>query len=184
MRGLITLVLIAIVGLTACSKGKDLPPVEKLALFKAVGSGDADALKRALDAGVDPDLYHTERGYLITAAVWSHKPKLLEMLIAAGADVNAKKWGSAGDWAGGVVPLVDAILSGDCEMTRLLLQAGADPDEVLKKKHAAKSALTPAIHDKSARELYFWNKKESQRTPINTWDRNKACWLEVEKLMK
>lgn len=177
MSKLVIGAFMSLIALSGCDKGKDLPPVEKLALFKAVEAGDTDALKKALDAGVSPDLRLPDSGYLIFQATVFGNRRALQMLIDAGADVNAKKEEGGG-------PLIVAMLGAQCEEARMLLRAGANPNEVLTAKNAKKSALGPAFYDKTARELYFMNKESSLHAPINTWEESKACWLEVERLMK
>lgn len=149
----------------------DLPPEAKLDLFKAVEAGDTDVLKMALEAGVSPNIYHSERGYLIFAATVSDKTEALEMLINAGADVNARK--KEGDG-----PLIGPLLSGRCEQAQLLLKAGASPDERF--VSAGEAAAGPEYHNKSARELYYLYKEKYP----GQWGQKKACWTEVERMLK
>lgn len=150
---------------------KDLPPEQKLALFKAVEAGDADTLQKALNAGISPNLYHSERGYLIFAATVSDEVKPLEILIKAGADVNSRK--KEGDG-----PLIGTFLSGRCEQSRLLLSAGATPEDRF--DTAREAAAGSEYQNKSARQLYYLYKEKFP----NQWERKKACWLDVERMMK
>lgn len=167
---MLTISIITLLALAGCQK--DLPPQEKLALFKAVEGGDALALKKALQRGISPNIHDSELGYLIAAATRSGNDELLKILIDAGADVNAKT-------DEGEVPLVDALLEGDrCRAAVLLLAAGANPNE--KFTHAAEAAIGPEYQDKSVRELYQLYKQEYP----GQWEKKKECWLEVERLMK
>jgi ankyrin repeat protein len=149
----------------------DPPPKEKLALFKAVEAGQVEELKKALDAGVSPNLYHPEEGYLILAATVPADVGPLRLLISAGANVNAKR-------KRGAVPLIATFLSGHCEQSRLLLAAGADPEEQF--ANAWEAAAGPEYQDKSARELYYLYKTKYP----TLWAKQKACWLEVERMLK
>lgn len=83
-----------------------------------------DALLRA---GANPNA-HGEDGNdpppVIFSAVRHNDPVLLNMLIKAGADVNAK-------WAYGTTPLHDAAHTGNFNAVKALLAAGANPDATL-----------------------------------------------------
>lgn len=170
-------VIMSVIALSGCGREMDLPPAEKLALFKAVESGETDALKKAMGAGVSPDLQLPDSGYLISVATSFGNQRALQVLIEAGANVNARTPEGSG-------PLIVAMLGGRCEEARLLLKAGADPNEILTEEKAKKSALESELYDKTARELYLLNKQSSFRAPINIWEKSKACWQEVEHLMK
>jgi ankyrin repeat protein len=152
---------------------------EKVELFRAVRKGDATALKRALDAGVNPNShlkYYGRKGYLLTAAVRSGHEDLVKMLIHAGADVNARKYDEDG-------PLVLAVFLGRCKIAAMLLAAGADPNQRF--IHAAETAVsTEKYQDKTARELYQLDQLEKREAPISPSEKDKACWLEVGRLMK
>lgn len=158
---------------SGCAKGKDLPPVEKLALFKSVEAGDTAELRAALNAGVTPNLHHSERGYLIHEATVFGNQKALKMLIDAGANVNAKDREGEGS-------LIVAILGARCEEAKMLLQAGANPNEVFSAPVAAEAAAPLDYHDKTARELYLFLAK--QTTPDRRQEKVE-CWLKVENLL-
>lgn len=166
----------SLVILSGCEKGKDLPPAEKLALFRAVEAGDVEILKKALDSGVSPNLRLADNQYLIFDATVFDNRRALRMLIEAGANVDAKSEEGSG-------PLIVAMLGGQCEDAKMLLQAGANSNEILPAKNAGASALEAEYFDKSALELYLMFKKTSFQAPINIWEKDKACWLEVERLM-
>jgi ankyrin repeat protein len=59
------------------------------------------------------------------------KPKerlvILDLLISAGADVNAQRGGRAGGWT----PLMYAVAQDEVEVARRLLDAGADPNKTI-----------------------------------------------------
>ena len=71
-------------------------------------------------------------GTLLTEAVGRGGKDVVQLLIAAGADVNARGTVGAGDWyrSPGPPPLRVAVDRGDAEMVRILLEAGAKNDEV------------------------------------------------------
>lgn len=65
----------------------------KTALINAIESGNIEAVELLLKSGVDVNaiittVYDNEKKYAITAAL--NKPKILELIIGAGADVNVK----------------------------------------------------------------------------------------------
>jgi ankyrin repeat protein len=157
-------------GLLGCDREPDLPSAEKKALYDAVGSGDMELLKRALAAGVSPNLYQSERGYLIHQATAVGNREAMRLLIDAGADVNAVK-------DGGYAPLLVAALGEDCEASRLLLAAGADPKRRL--KGAEKAALDPAYEDKTAWEIHQLNMQKIHGLS----EQGQSCWRDVEPLL-
>jgi hypothetical protein len=78
-------------GLLGCDREPDLPSAEKKALYDAVGSGDMELLKRALAAGVSPNLYQSERGcerskgwWLCAATSRGTRGRLRSLKVAAG----------------------------------------------------------------------------------------------------
>jgi ankyrin repeat protein len=94
------------------------------ALLKAVRAGDVAAVKSLLDAGVPADAkYRYDRTALSFAADRGHR-EIAALLIAKGADVNAK------DTYYGITPLVMAAENGHDEMVVLLLEKGAEPASV------------------------------------------------------
>jgi ankyrin repeat protein len=89
-------------------------------LFKAVNDNNLDKVKEALDKGADVNA-KTNVGYdagstaLLIASYKGHT-KIVEMLLAAGADVHAKdKWG-----------FTALIKPSESEIVEMLLAAGAD----------------------------------------------------------
>jgi ankyrin repeat protein len=90
------------------------------ALVSAAEQGDATAVKLLLAAGMSPnrtsDRSVTRRGTLISplaAAAYQDRLRIVEMLLKAGADVNATAGGNC---------LVDAVWSGHADLLQLLLE--------------------------------------------------------------
>jgi uncharacterized protein len=117
----------------------------------ALRAGDAGALAEALEAGADPEAREVE-GYGATALMYAASdpdPAMVNVLLAAGADVNARdRMGDpALNWAA-YYGLTDVIVR--------LLEAGADPTltghgnarEILMRRghEAALAALLAALH--------------------------------------
>jgi hypothetical protein len=94
------------------------------ALLKAVRAGDVAAVKSLLDSGVTADAkYRYDRTALSFAADRGHR-EIAALLIAKGADVNAK------DTYYGITPLEMAAQNGHAEVVVLLLEKGAEPASV------------------------------------------------------
>lgn len=92
------------------------------ALSAAVASGDLRALQESLRAGADPDVGDDEGKRPLEVAIRAKRRDLVELLIAAGADLNVNQNAS------GYTPLRLAITRGQTEIVRVLLAAGADPN--------------------------------------------------------
>ena len=90
--------------------------------FVIVSSGDAVAVRLFLDAGFSASTVDQKGIPLLSHAVRSQFPEIVEMLLDAGADIN---WVS-GDR--GYSPLMDAVQKGDVAMVELLLRKGADTE--------------------------------------------------------
>jgi hypothetical protein len=91
-------------------------------LVRAVQTGDIELVRLILDAGADARQRCGCAGgesALWTAALYG-EPRIVEALLAAGADPNA-------DAFAGATPLSVAAQRGHHEISRLLLAAGADP---------------------------------------------------------
>jgi uncharacterized protein len=87
-----------------------------------VTSGDADAVKLFLEAGFDPCAKDSKGVPLLSLAVRSQLPEIVQLLIDSGADVNAL----SGDR--GYSPLMDSVQKGDRVMAELLLENGANTE--------------------------------------------------------
>ena len=114
----LTVSIVAAMLLVGCGESKDI--------WEAARKGDIKAVKHHLDAGVDVNL-KDEFGKLTPlheAATYGHK-EVAELLIAEGADVNAK----AGD---GSTPLDWAIKRRRTEIADLLRKHGGKTGEELK----------------------------------------------------
>jgi hypothetical protein len=128
-------------------------------------------LRKSLTQDADPDFYTWDRGYLVSAAVLQDKPEVLQVLINAGADVNVRKWNQS-------TPLLRAVHSSRCEAARLLLKAGASLDDRF--YDYAELAEAPTYDKRTVREIYEGRKAEYP----TSWERDAACWLQFEALMK
>jgi ankyrin repeat protein len=95
------------------------------ALHLAAYFGKAEAARALLGAGARVDVYSTNELWvqpLHSAASGRHQ-EVCRLLIAAGADVNARQ-------RHGYTPLHAAAQHGDSELIELFLSAGADPTAV------------------------------------------------------
>jgi cytohesin len=86
----------------------------------AISRGDAALVKLLLDHGADPNSMRYGQTAL-TAAVQQHRKDLVEILLAAKADLDRFENGQG-------TPLYWAAMSKDLELTRLLLDRGANPN--------------------------------------------------------
>jgi ankyrin repeat protein len=89
-----------------------------ISIHEAVGTGNIEAVKKHLAAGTDVNANDGGWTPLWYAADEGHK-EIVELLIAKGADVNAKNKGD-------VTPLYGAARSGRKEVAELLIAKGAD----------------------------------------------------------
>jgi len=88
-----------------------------------VSSGDAEAVALFLEAGFNPALADSRGTPLLSLAVRAQFPRVANLLLDAGADVNKQ----SGDR--GYSPLMDAVQKGDVAMVKLLLEHGAVTDQ-------------------------------------------------------
>jgi ankyrin repeat protein len=136
--------------LAAGADANSATPGGETAAMTAARTGNPEALEVLLDHGADVDARESAQGQ--TALMWAvlenHVP-VVELLLEHGADVNAattarppRGWqppdigfrASAAVFIpfaiatpdGGMTPLLFAIRNGDAEMTRFLLEQGAD----------------------------------------------------------
>lgn len=95
------------------------PPVGQ-ALIQAVSDGDLQRVQNLLVKGANVDSRNQSGGYTpLYLAACEGNPEIVKLLIAKGADVNAK--GQDGD-----TPLMGASARGHQEVAELLLAKGAD----------------------------------------------------------
>ena len=128
-------------------------------LMIAARSGASETVALLLDAGADPNAAEVERGQtaLMWAAAQGHA-HVAQLLIDAGADLHARSrvWGQLENTAGntntsgnfrmahgGSTPLLFAARGGDTATARVLVEAGADPDDTAA---SGTSALVLAAH--------------------------------------
>lgn len=93
------------------------------ALFEGLYGGDADAVVRALRAGVPAEAADGDGQTALYVAAAQDRPVMVRLLLAAGADPDRA---SGAD--GAELPLCGAALWGHTEVMRALLAAGARPD--------------------------------------------------------
>jgi uncharacterized protein len=87
-----------------------------------IGSGDVESVMLFLTAGFSPNLADSRGIPAMSIAVRSQMPEIVELLVKAGADINAL----SGDR--GYSPLMDAVQKGDIAMATLLMDNGANAD--------------------------------------------------------
>lgn len=87
-----------------------------------IGSGDAESVMLFLTAGFSPNLADSRGIPALSIAVRSQMPEIVELLVKAGADINAL----SGDR--GYSPLMDAVQKGDLAMATILMDNGANAD--------------------------------------------------------
>ena len=88
-------------------------------IWEAASEGNIQAVKQHLAAGTDFELRCTACGLTVLGhAAWGGHKEIVELLIAKGADVNAKYEG----WT----PLHTAVEGGHKEIAELLIDNGAD----------------------------------------------------------
>ena len=135
-------------------------PSGETALMTAARTGSADAVAALLAHGADVHAREAmEEQTTLMWAVSQRHPGVVEVLLDAGADVHARsrvrpvvvahspRTGAPGAVAtvdeGGYTPLLFAARSGDLASARMLLAAGADPNDTAP---AGTSALVVATH--------------------------------------
>jgi ankyrin repeat protein len=92
------------------------------ALHFAAFFAKPEAVRILLDSGAPMDVVARNEMLVqpLHSAAAGHQPEICRMLLAAGADPDARQ-------AGGFTPLHEAAQNGDPEMVELFLSAGADP---------------------------------------------------------
>ena len=109
----ILLTTIAAVVLVGCG-----PPPPDISIHDAAGEGNIEAVKQHIAAGTDVDAKTRGETPLLWAARFGQS-QVAELLIAEGADVNAKN-------VVGQTPLHWAAMAGHKEIIELLIAAGAE----------------------------------------------------------
>jgi ankyrin repeat protein len=119
-----------------------------IALHFAAFFGKAEAARALLEAGAGVDTYSMNDlsvQPLHSAASGRHH-EVCRVLIAAGADVNARQ-------RHGYTPLHAAAQHGDAELVELFLSAGADPTALLDNGQSAAETAEAAGHTDVGRRL-------------------------------
>jgi uncharacterized protein len=101
-------------------------------MVKAAAKGDAAQVRNLLDKGASANSRHVLTGWsALTAASYHGKLEIVQILIQAGADVNARdKTGGTPLMKAATVPdaeNISELLKRKAEIIRELLKAGADP---------------------------------------------------------
>jgi len=111
------------------------------ALMIAAGAGSVEEVKLLLDTGLDVNAAETEKGQnaLMWAASEGH-PDVVNLLIQRGANVNAAT-------KNGFTALAFATMKNDSASVRLLVKAGADPNNALPDQDQTKMLLLAAAYD-------------------------------------
>lgn len=90
-------------------------------LFRAITTGNADAVRKLLAAGEDPnECYGADEEPALLVAAVEKREEIVHMLLQAGANPNH------GDMCG-YTPLMAAVCADAVHIVELLLAAGADP---------------------------------------------------------
>ena len=92
------------------------------AVQKAIKRGDIEALRSALEGGLDPNLANKYGWTILILAAGKGNSKIGKLLIDAGADLNKRTVNC------GVTALSHAVLSGSASFVELLLAEGASLD--------------------------------------------------------
>ncbi|MCD8488707.1 MAG: ankyrin repeat domain-containing protein [Desertifilum sp.] len=103
------------------------------ALKIAAGLGLTDIVRTLVENGAD-----VKNSYILFSAIDGRNPDTVRFFIQAGADVHNIKL------TDGSTPLMWAVLKGDTEIVKVLLQAGVDTEV---KNNRGETALTIAIAD-------------------------------------
>jgi ankyrin repeat protein len=136
----------------------------------ATAAPQAEIVKLLLDAGADPELGRddaTKGTALVLAVKGGHGAAMVEMLIAAGADMEARD-------KNGMTPLLLAAVDGDVEVIQALVEkGGADLEAEDKKRRTALSWAGWNRHNKAAKLLLEKGANErafiGRRPPRSQW---------------
>lgn len=129
--------------LVGAVSGDGFTPLHFAAFF---AKPEAARMLLDLDAPVDAAASNASRVQPLHSAAAGRAVEICRMLLAAGADVNARQ-------ADGFVPLHAAAQNGDPEMVELFLSAGADPAVATDDGRTAADLADAAMHPDVARRL-------------------------------
>lgn len=118
------------------------------ALHFAAFFAKPEAARTLLEAGAPVDVVaeNEMRVQPLHSAAAGRQVEICRLLLAAGADVNARQ-------AGGFSPLHEAAQNGDPEMVELFLSAGADPDATTDEGRTSADIADASGHQDVARRL-------------------------------
>ena len=142
MKYLITTIAAVVLVGCATTQQTELPTAkapDDISIHEAAYDGDVKAVKQHLAAGTDVNAKNKAGATSLSVTVGKGHKEVAEILIAKGADVNAKEdlWG----WT----PLHYAARSGVKEIIELLIAAGADVNA--KNENIFTPLHSSAIHD-------------------------------------
>src|SRR3954462_7915726 len=116
----------------------ELQPGGVLLLHAAVLGGQMALAKQLLELGADPNASMPRETKLLAEVCQNGDRAMVELLIHAGADVNAKcSISDEGD--PGETPFMDAVMFGHREIAELLLRHGARADLTTRRGRSALS---------------------------------------------
>jgi ankyrin repeat protein len=95
-------------------------------LFEAAAVGDVDRLEQLVRSGADPNAWSNDGFTALHLAAFFGQPEAARLLIERGANLEAVARNIR--FAAGAHPLHSAVAAQDIEISRLLLEAGADPN--------------------------------------------------------
>ena len=136
--GDIKLLFTTIAAVLVVGCGPPEPP--DFSIHEAVGIGNIEAVKQHLAAGTDVNAETRDRVTPLHPAAANGHKEIAELLVAEGADVNAK------DDKKGWTPLLIAAVAGHKETAELLIAKGAD---VNAKAVTGETPLDSAIKSKN-----------------------------------
>ncbi len=97
-----------------------------IALALAVTKGKIKLVREYLEKGADPNAYYRNSPLICWAANWE-RPAILQELLKAGADINARNFSkNLARGHTGETPLHIATLADNLEVVKVLCEAGAD----------------------------------------------------------
>ena len=132
-------------------------------------AGDLSAVRAALDAGVDPDVYYSDGNTtcMIQAAAGGNL-EIIRALIEAGADPDLKRTSD------GYAALMTAALQGNAPVVRALIEGGADLDIANNFDQDAAAVARLRGHDTLADEIVEGRTTSTSPAPAETTDRRRV----------
>ncbi|MBQ9395032.1 MAG: ankyrin repeat domain-containing protein [Proteobacteria bacterium] len=91
-------------------------------LYKGVNENNINEVKLALSNGEDPNIWDPDvkNWSMVHLAIHRQNPEMIELLVNAGADINASN--------DGIPPLCKAVYNNNVPCFKKLLELGADPE--------------------------------------------------------